>query len=141
VENVQEKNQFLVEYRRCRICIYLIKYKSNYKSGGIMHAEMPKVNKCDVVKCVYNSNRYCNTIAITVGGMTHACPQCDTAAFTKQKAGIPFVNGEVGACRQTNCKYNSSWECNAQQGITVAMHKQHPDCMTYEAKEKKMPEK
>ncbi len=96
-----------------------------------MHAEMPKVNKCEATSCVYNKNYFCNTIAITVGGLAHACPQCDTAAFTNTKAGFPYNNSEVGACRQTDCKFNKSWECEAKQGITVGMHRKHPECITY----------
>ncbi|MGE5308899.1 MAG: DUF1540 domain-containing protein [Deltaproteobacteria bacterium] len=100
-----------------------------------MHAEMPKINVCDVTMCVYNKEKHCNTIAITVGDAQGAgCPECDTMAYAMQKAGVPFVDGEVGACRQTDCKFNQSWECSAHQGIKVGIHDNHPDCMTYEPK-------
>lgn len=67
-------------------------------------------------------------MAITVGDAE--CPFCDTYTKMAQKGGAPDIIGGVGACRENDCKFNQSLECQAGS-IRVGLHSGHADCMTY----------
>jgi hypothetical protein len=85
---------------------------------------------CNEKDCIYNKNSQCHTKAITIGS---DCACCDTFMKGKNEAGFENVTGIVGACRVSDCMHNESMECQAD-GIQVAMHSKHPDCVTYKQK-------
>ena len=89
---------------------------------------MPKISSCDATVCAYNKEKQCHACAITVGNGT--CPMCDTAVKSEQKAGDQSSTGSVGACKTSQCEYNTSLEC-AASNIKMGMHGAHADCMTY----------
>ncbi|MBI4495555.1 MAG: DUF1540 domain-containing protein [Deltaproteobacteria bacterium] len=93
-----------------------------------MAKQMPKVLECEVQECSYNKNKVCHAMAITVGGLKH--PMCDTFLKSAQKGGVPDMTGGVGACKEDDCKFNRSLECNAP-GIHVGTHMDHGDCKTF----------
>jgi hypothetical protein len=91
---------------------------------------MPKVKKCDVKQCCYNSNNICHALAINVGGS--ATPRCDTYTTTcKSKAGDSGATATVGACKVSGCRYNMNLECQASE-ISVSKGKDPADCITFE---------
>ncbi len=95
-----------------------------------MVKNMSSIKSCEVTDCSYNKHNSCHTLAITVGGPGDACPMCDTFISAAQRAGIPDVQGGVGACRVESCSYNDSLECSAPS-ISVTRHSGHPDCATF----------
>lgn len=97
-----------------------------------MDMKMPQVNTCDAVTCAYNIEKRCHTPGINVGD--GECPLCDTAIKRNHKAGYPDTFGKVGACKEMNCQYNVGLECQANKGIRIIMHEEHPECGTYEPK-------
>ncbi|WP_136516191.1 DUF1540 domain-containing protein [Geomonas edaphica] len=98
-----------------------------------MEKQMVKITSCNVTQCAYNKHNSCHTLAITVGGPSDACPECDTFMQGSQKGGIMDVQGGIGACKVENCSYNQSLECTAS-AVDVGMHESHPDCFTYKPK-------
>jgi len=93
-----------------------------------MATSMPKVLDCAVMECSYNRNKECHAMAITVGSGGH--PMCDTLIKSSQKGGIMDMTGGVGACKESDCKFNTSLECSAS-GIHVGLHMDHADCSTF----------
>ncbi len=93
-----------------------------------MPIEAPKVLDCEVSECSYNTNKQCHALAITVGDAE--CPMCDTYVKSSQKGGAMNMTGSVGACKESDCKFNESLEC-AAPGIHVSSHKGHADCSTF----------
>lgn len=93
---------------------------------------MPLVQKCTVTNCSYNTDTVCHAMAITVGQGTR--PLCDTFYKTDHKGGAMDSKGRVGACKEEQCRFNESLECTASQGITVSLHEQHADCVTFAVK-------
>jgi hypothetical protein len=94
-----------------------------------MVMQMTKILDCSVAECVYNKNKQCHTMAITVGS---ECPMCDTFenGGSACKGGVDNIEGGIGACRQDDCKFNQSLECRAP-GIHVGKHGGHADCETF----------
>jgi hypothetical protein len=82
---------------------------------------------CSVLKCAYNISNKCHTPAITVGSM---CPRCESYMKGSAKGGDPGVNGMVGSCHESSCKFNESLECGAP-GIHIGEHMWHADCKTF----------
>ncbi len=95
-----------------------------------MEMKMPKVTTCSVESCVYNTQKSCHAIAITVGD-PGGDPACDTFFVADHPGGVKDLTAGVGACKLANCKFNKDYECSASS-ITVAMQKEQPDCMTYQ---------
>jgi hypothetical protein len=95
-----------------------------------MARQMPKVIDCEATECIYNKDKKCHTLAITVGDEE---PCCDTFYSMSSKGGFQEVNSGVGACKVADCEYNNSFECTAS-GIHVVMNVDHPDCGTFEPK-------
>lgn len=93
--------------------------------------DMPKILECTVSSCAYNTENKCHAIAITVGD--GKCPMCDTGIISSLKGGIADLIGGVGACKEINCQFNKSLECNAKS-IRVTLHSNHADCSTFKAK-------
>lgn len=93
-----------------------------------MAISMPKISKCDVTDCSYNTDRKCHTLAITIGDSS--CPMCDTFLQAEDKGGDIEVLGGVGACKSSECTFNSAFECSAGS-ISVGEHSDHADCLTY----------
>jgi hypothetical protein len=93
-----------------------------------MAMQMPKVSDCEVLGCSYNTEKKCHALAITVSGMKHAV--CDTYFKTTSKGGAPDWIGGVGACKEYDCRFNSSFECSAPN-IHVGAHMDHADCKTF----------
>lgn len=94
--------------------------------------EMPSVSKCAVTECAYNVEKRCHAKAITVGN--GQSPGCDTAFLgvqshsrdTKRIAG-------VGACKVSQCQYNSDFECAAKD-IEVGFAQNKVNCLTYQSR-------
>ncbi len=97
-----------------------------------MPTEMSKVIDCEATNCVYNKDRKCHTLAITVGDEKEAA--CDTFFQARNKGGFVNINGGVGACKVSDCEYNDSFECTAS-GIHVITHSNHADCGTFQPKD------
>lgn len=76
-----------------------------------MALSMSKISGCDVTDCSYNMDKQCRTMAITVGDSS--CAMCDTYTKMSQKGGSPDIIGGVGACKESDCKFNQSLECSA----------------------------
>lgn len=91
--------------------------------------KMPSVLECMVAECVYNSDRCCRALAITVGGPE---PLCDTFLAGPGKGGYPGCSGGVGACKVATCKHNRALECTAD-GILVEPAAGQPQCRTFQA--------
>ncbi len=91
---------------------------------------MPKVAKCEVSECFYNSDMQCHVPAITVGGETH--PRCDTFISRANHIDCSGASG-VGACHTSICKHNSDLTCSAAE-ISVGCHAEHADCSTFECR-------
>ena len=96
-----------------------------------MPMQMPNVLDCSATECSYNTNKACHAAAITVGDSN--CAMCDTYFKSSQKGGVQDLTGSVGACKENDCKFNNSLECQAS-GIHVANHMGHADCATYSRK-------
>jgi len=93
-----------------------------------MAKPMSMVIDCEATQCIYNKDKKCHTLAITVGDEE---PCCDTFFSTESRGGYSDVIGGVGACKVADCEYNNNFECSAS-GIHVVMNMDHPDCGTYE---------
>lgn len=95
-----------------------------------MAKEMSKVLGCEATQCIYNKDKKCHTLAITIGDEE---PCCDTFYQAGRKGGVNEVIGGVGACKVDDCKFNNQFECRAS-GIQVVMNVDHPDCGTFQQK-------
>jgi hypothetical protein len=93
--------------------------------------EMPKVVRCDVNDCAYNTNNCCHALAITVGDEAH--PRCDTFCHSMMKGGDSGAIAGVGACKVYECSYNSGLECNSPE-ICVGYKGQEADCLTFKSR-------
>lgn len=91
--------------------------------------KMPKVSRCDVASCAYNTEHECHAGAITVGDGTH--PRCDTFFSAPSKGGDEDNKAKVGACKVSQCRYNESFECTARN-IKVGPAVDDADCLTFE---------
>jgi hypothetical protein len=105
---------------------------SSSKEVKDMPMTMPKILDCDATACSYNKNKECHAMAITVGSPA-ACAFCDTFFKSEARGGVSDMTGGVGACRMSNCKFNTSLECSAR-GIHVALHSDHAECTTFTAR-------
>ncbi len=92
-----------------------------------MMLKMVKIMECNATDCVYNRERQCHTMGITIGS---PCPMCDTYTAGGNKGGETGITGGIGACRQSDCTFNRSLECHAP-GIRVGCHTDHADCVTF----------
>lgn len=92
--------------------------------------EMTKIVNCNANNCVYNKDNMCHTMAVNIGDDT---PVCDTFMATNTKAGYDDIQGGVGSCKVSHCKFNSSLECTANNISMVSMSN-HVDCATYTKK-------
>jgi len=90
--------------------------------------EMPKVVRCEVNDCAYNTDNCCHALAITVGDEVH--PRCDTFCHSMMKGGDRGAIAGVGACKVYSCMYNNGLECNSPE-ICVGYKGQEPDCLTF----------
>lgn len=92
---------------------------------------MPLVKECSVSACGFNAKDGCHAKAITVGGGTN--PGCDTffnVPDTSAHAKSESRTGGVGACKVSGCKFNTDYECVADE-IMVSMVSQKAKCATY----------
>jgi len=92
--------------------------------------QMIKILDCSVTECVYNRNKQCHTMAIDVGS---ECPECEAYMTGTMKGGWENLTGGVGACHQSDCAFNRSFECSAN-GIHIGRHEKHADCETYKSR-------
>ncbi|MGY1454824.1 DUF1540 domain-containing protein [Streptomyces sp. SS8] len=90
--------------------------------------EMPAVTECAVEPCAYNREHACHALAITVGDPQQA--QCDTFFTAPRKGGSPEAAAHVGACKMSDCRHNTDFECQAT-GISVGAMHGTADCLTY----------
>ena len=89
---------------------------------------MPQVQECSVTSCSYNADSSCNAGAITIAG-DHA--HCGTFVEISFRGGLEDrVNGLVGACHRSECKYNEKLECTAAS-VRVGAGADVADCLTY----------
>lgn len=91
---------------------------------------MPQVKNCTVGECYYNLDEICHANAITIGS-DHQ--MCDTFIADVDRHGMPADIGRVGACHQSDCKFNAELSCGAGS-INVDYHQDHGDCVTFEAR-------
>lgn len=92
-----------------------------------MAMKMPKVLDCTVGECAYNKTMVCHAMAITVGGES---PICDTFLNLTKKGGVMDMIAGVGACKEFDCMFNKSLECQSE-GIHIAHHLGHAECETF----------
>ena len=92
---------------------------------------MPKISKCDVTSCAYNTNNVCHAMTIAIGDSGH--PRCDTFYGKKTEAVDLSIHGGVGACKTSACRYNKGLECTAQE-IVVGTGPDGTDCLTYQSR-------
>jgi hypothetical protein len=89
--------------------------------------EMPRVQQCTVTECGYNHDG-CTAFAITIG---RAHSECDTFVDSEVKGGMGQAIAQVGACKRSECTYNSNLECRAP-AITVGSGPDLADCLTFQ---------
>ena len=65
---------------------------------------------------------------ITIG---RASAECDTYVDSDLQGGMGQVIAQVGACKRSDCTYNSNLECRAP-AITVGSGTDLADCLTYQ---------
>jgi len=94
--------------------------------------EMPKIKECRVNDCAYNMNGMCHALGITIGDMIH--PHCDTFCYSSMKGGDMSTTGSVGACKVSDCKFNTQLECCSPNGICVGYAHDDVECLTFESK-------
>lgn len=93
--------------------------------------ELPDVSACDVEQCAYNVENTCHARAITVGDKIH--PACDAFFPAQRHVKARATHAGVGACSVIVCRYNVDYQCDAT-AIRVGVHKDHADCLTFEAR-------
>jgi hypothetical protein len=91
--------------------------------------DMSMITKCTMSNCAYNAGGMCHTLGITVG--PHA--ECNTFVHASARGGFREVQGGIGACLASDCKFNDKLECRATN-VDVASHEKHADCETFRAK-------
>lgn len=96
-----------------------------------MENTMPKVMQCTVETCVYNLDRNCHAMAITMGDLGGE-PACYTYFISEMSGHVPNDTAGVGACKLVDCKFNKNFECGSS-GISVEMRNGEPDCLNYES--------
>ncbi len=92
--------------------------------------EMTQIQACNMSACAYNMNDVCHTPGINVG--PHA--ECSTYTHGSSRGGFREINGGIGACLASNCKFNNQLECNASN-IDVTIHDRHADCETFQVRD------
>lgn len=95
--------------------------------------EMPLVSQCSATKCAYNQNNNCRAKAITVGDGQE--PGCDTFFTSKSHTRESTRIAGVGACKVSNCKFNTDFECTAGE-ISVAVSGTMVRCQTHVPRER-----
>ncbi|NBY20367.1 DUF1540 domain-containing protein [bacterium] len=95
-----------------------------------MILEMPRVAKCNVSGCAYNSNELCHAKAITIGDVSS--PSCDTYFSAESQAAMVKIVAGVGACKVSSCKFNKSYECTVDT-VEIGRLGSSIRCLTYQA--------
>lgn len=95
--------------------------------------DMPKVSRCDTTDCVYNMDRMCHALAISVSGGEN--PDCETYASGQKKGGDRNAIAGVGACKAEACEYNRDLECHAPAIQVGARNGENDACLTFEARQ------
>jgi hypothetical protein len=88
---------------------------------------MTPIKICGMQSCAYNMAGRCHTLGISVG--PHA--ECNTYVHASSRGGYNHVNGGVGACLASDCKFNDLLECRASD-VVVSAHEKHADCETFQ---------
>jgi hypothetical protein len=101
--------------------------------GVLPMEEMPKVKICDTTDCVYNTDRKCHALAITVSSGSN--PECQTYMAGDYKSGDPKVIGGVGACHAESCEYNRDLMCHASSIDVGERMEEEAACLTFEVRE------
>ena len=89
-----------------------------------------KILDCGAGECAFNDDGQCHAKAITVGNS--ASHTCDTFFSASTKGGALEVIGEVGACKESSCKFNDRFLCIAS-GIHVGHEGDTADCLSFDA--------
>lgn len=82
--------------------------------------EMPAVAECGVSNCVYNQGNACHARAITIGDSLGA--MCDTFLDSNPHTKGTYTAG-VGACKMTDCNYNTDYECQTDSISVISVNK------------------
>lgn len=90
--------------------------------------DVPVVTECSIADCAYNTENMCHAKAITIGNSDCAC--CDTMAKGSQHVRANYIQAGVGACKSTNCSFNSDMECT-RDSIIVGMNKDNTSCLKF----------
>lgn len=90
--------------------------------------DVPIVTECSITDCAYNLEDMCHAKAITIGNS--GCPCCDTMISGSQHVNAKDIQAGVGACKSSNCSFNSDMECTADS-IIVGMNQGNVSCMTF----------
>jgi hypothetical protein len=89
---------------------------------------IPEIERCEAIACTYNRGGKCHTVAINVGDFEL---WCDTFFASVEKGGKDDQNAGVGACKVSNCSFNSAFECT-RSFIQVKMISNHPVCGSFQ---------
>jgi hypothetical protein len=92
--------------------------------------EMAPVTMCGAHQCAYNVYRACHAKAITIGDGQN--PGCDTFFGANDHANDVKRIAGVGACKVSDCQYNTDYECIAK-GIEVRVTHDGIHCLTFRA--------
>jgi hypothetical protein len=102
-------------------------------AGGLAMEEMPKVKMCDTTDCVYNTDRKCHALAITVSSGSN--PECQTYITGDHKSGDSSTIAGVGACHAESCEYNRDLMCHASSIDVGQEAGEEAACLTFEVRE------
>ncbi len=91
--------------------------------------KMAHISECQATECGYNKSGTCHALAITVGGIGDH--NCDTYCSCGTKGGISSAVGTVGACKVTDCIYNTGLECS-MENIKVGVQQGCVSCLSYQ---------
>ena len=92
---------------------------------------MTTVSTCNMSTCAFNAGGICHTPGINIG--PHA--ECNTYIHASSRGGFPDLQGGVGACMASDCKFNDQLECKAPK-VNVEIDGKHADCQTFQSKSK-----
>lgn len=84
-----------------------------------------KVSACAVTDCAYNVDG-CRAYAVSV----NTASECSTYIPRADKAGMPEVNTQVGACQRASCIHNMDLECVAMK-VQFASVDGVAECLSY----------
>lgn len=85
--------------------------------------KLPIISDCSAKSCAFNHDG-CSAAAVTIGN-----DGCATYIESDVRGGID-EQGQVGACKRTDCKHNDHLECSAH---AIEVGSDSASCLTYQA--------